>query len=154
MESSFQNSSPLNVLLIGNNPMEMGTVLDKLNQVRSQKITTEIAFDLRSILQRLVLFNPNFIFIDDNIGRAELQQTVKELESNGKTKGIPITVLKSSNYREALGASSILDYLLKENLSVDALYNTVRNSLRFRKTQLHLNRAYQKRKSLLLKVNS
>src|SRR5688500_7788808 len=98
MESSFQNSSPLNVLLIGNNPMEMGTVLDKLNQVRSQKITTEIAFDLRSILQRLVRFNPNFIFIDDNIGRAEMQQAVKELESNGKTKDIPITVLKSSNY--------------------------------------------------------
>jgi hypothetical protein len=153
MESSFQNSSPLNVLLIGNNPMEMGAVLDKLNQVRSQKITTEIAFDLRSILQRLVRFNPNFIFIDDNIGRAELQQTVKELESNGKTKDIPITVLKSSNYREAFGASSILDYLLKENLSAEALYNTVRNSLRFRKTQLHLNKAYQRRKSLLLKTN-
>lgn len=149
MESSFQNSSPLNVLLIGNNPMEMGTVLDKLNQVRSQKITTEIAFDLRSILQRLVRFNPNFIFIDDNIGRAEMQQAVKELESNGKTKDIPITVLKSSNYREAFGASSILDYLLKDNLSAEALCNTVRNSLRFRKTQLHLNKAYKKRKSLL-----
>jgi len=149
MESSFQNSSPLNVLLIGNNPMEMGTVLDKLNQVRSQKITTEIAFDLRSILQRLVRFNPNFIFIDDNIGRAEMQQAVKELESNGKTKDIPITVLKSSNYREAFGASSILDYLLKDNLSVEALCNTVRNSLRFRKTQLHLNKAYKKRKSPL-----
>jgi CheY-like chemotaxis protein len=154
MESNFENSSPLNVLLIGNNPMEMGTILNKLNQVRSQKITTEIAFDLRSILHRLARFNPNFIFIDDNIGRFELQQTVKELESNGKTKDIPITVLKSSNYREALGASSILDYLLKENLSADALLNTVRNSLRFRKTQLHLNRAYQKRKSLLLKINS
>jgi CheY-like chemotaxis protein len=149
MESSFQNSSPLNVLLIGNNPIEMGTVLDKLNQVRPQKITTEIAFDLRSILQRLVRFNPNFIFIDDNIGRAEMQQAVRELESNGKTKDIPITVLKSSNYREAFGASSILDYLLKDNLSVEALYNTVRNSLRFRKTQLHLNKAYQKRKALL-----
>ena len=147
MKAPAQNSSPLNVLLIGNNPMELGTVLSKLNEVRAQKIITEIAFDLKSILERLMRFDPNFIFIDDNIGRIELQETVKQLSSNRKTKDIPITVLKSSNYHEALGASSILDYLLKQNLSADALYNTVKNSLRFRRTQLYLGKIYQKRKS-------
>jgi DNA-binding response OmpR family regulator len=126
--------------------MELGTVLDKLKEVRAQKIITEIAFDLRSILERLIHFNPNFIFIDDNIGRLELAETLKQLSSNRKTKDVPITVLKSSNYREALGASSVLDYLLKQNLSADALYNTVKNSLRFRRTQLYLYKIYQKRK--------
>ena len=115
MESNMQNSNSLNVLLIGNNPIELGSVLDKLKQVRTQKIVTEIAFDLRTILERLIRFNPNFIFIDDNIGRTELQETLKQLSSNRKTKDIPITVLKSSNYQEAFGASSILDYLLKQN---------------------------------------
>jgi hypothetical protein len=143
-----ESSNPLNVLLIGNNPIEMGSVLEKLNQVRNQKITTEIAFDVKSILQRLIRFNPNFIFIDDNIGRFELQQTIKELSINRKTKDIPITVLKTSNYEEAMGASSILDYLLKQNLSADALYNTVRNSLRFRRTQLYLNKVYKRRKNV------
>jgi CheY-like chemotaxis protein len=151
MKSEMQNPNSLNVLLIGNNPMELGSVLDKLKQVRTQKIITEIAFDLRSILERLMRFDPNFIFIDDNIGRAELQETVKQLSSNRKTKDIPITVLKSSNYHEALGASSILDYLLKQNLSADTLYSTVRNSLRFRRTQIYLNKIYQKRKPELLK---
>ena len=146
MKSPTQTSSSLNVLLIGNNPMELGTVLDKLKEVRAQKFITEIAFDLRSILERLMRFSPNFIFIDDNIGRAELQETLKQLSNNRKTKDIPITVLKSSNYHEALGASSVLDYLLKQNLSADALYNTVKNSLRFRKTQLYLYKVYQKRK--------
>ncbi len=153
METIIQNSqssNPLNVLLIGNNPMEMGSILEKLGQVRDQKITTEIAFDLKSILERLVRFNPNFIFIDDNIGRFELKQTVKQLSMNRKTKDIPITVLKSSNYQEAMGASSILDYLLKQNLSADALCNTVRNSLRFRRTQLYLNKVYKRRKRALL----
>ena len=155
MKTSIQNLvglEPLNVLLIGNNPMEMGIVLEKLNQVRTQRIITEIAFDLKSILERLIRFNPNFIFIDDNIGRRELQQTVKQLASNRKTKDIPITVLKSSNYEEAMGASGILDYLLKQNLSADALYNTVRNSLKFRRTQLYLHKVYQKRKIELSKV--
>jgi len=146
MKSTEQNPNSLHVLLIGNNPMEMGTVLDKLKQVRTQKIITEIAFDLRSILERLMRFNPNFIFIDDNIGRSELQETLKQLSSNRKTKDVPITVLKSSNYHEALGASSVLDYLLKQNLSADALCNTVKNSFRFRRTQAYLNKVYQKRK--------
>jgi len=146
MKSTSQNPNSLNVLLIGNNPMEMGTVLDKLKQVRTQKIITEIAFDLRGILERLMRFNPNFIFIDDNIGRSELQETLKQLSSNRKMKDVPITVLKSSNYHEALGASSVLDYLLKQNLSADALYNAVKNSFRLRRTQLFLYKIYAKRK--------
>lgn len=152
MKSSALTTESLRILLIGNNPIEMGSVLDKLKEVRTQKIVTEIAFDLRSILERLLRFDPNFIFIDDNIGRTELEQTIKQLSSNRKTKDIPITVLKTSNYREAMGASSILDYLLKQNLSADALYNTMKNSLRFRKTQRFLLMAYEKRKIALLKL--
>ncbi len=154
MKPTVQHPNPLNVLLIGNNPMELGTVLDKLKEVRTQKIITEIAFDLRSILERLIRFNPNFIFIDDNIGRLELAETLKQLSSNRKTKDVPITVLKSSNYHEALGASSVLDYLLKQNLSADALYNTVKNSLRFRRTQLYLYKIYQKRKRESVKTKA
>jgi DNA-binding NarL/FixJ family response regulator len=155
METNLQNTKalgPINILLIGNNPIEMGSVLEKLKQVRGQRIITEIAFDLRSILQRLMRFNPNFIFIDDNIGKNELMETVKSLSSNKKTKDVPITVLKNSNYHESFASSSILDYLLKQNLSPEDLYKTVKNSLRFRKTQLYLYQAYKKRKDQLLKI--
>jgi CheY-like chemotaxis protein len=155
METNLQNTKaldPINILLIGNNPIEMGSVLEKLKQVRGQRIITEIAFDLRSILERLMRFNPNFIFIDDNIGKNELMVTVQSLASNKKTKDIPITVLKNSNYHESLASSSILDYLLKQNLSPEDLYKTVKNSLRFRRTQLYLYQAYKKRKDQLLKV--
>ncbi len=143
---------PLHVLLIGNNPIEMGGVLEKLNKVRGQKIITEIAFDLKSILERLIRFRPNFILIDDNIGRSVMMETVNTLSSNSKTKDIPITVLKNSNYQESFVSSSILDYLLKQNLSPEDLYNTVKNSLKFRRTQLYLYQAYKKRKVQLLKA--
>ncbi len=155
METKIANNKvlePLHVLLIGNNPIELGSVLDKLKQVRGQRIITEIAFDLKSILERLVRFRPNFILIDDNIGKLELSETVATLSNNRKTRDIPITVLKNSNYQESLASSSILDYLLKHNLSADDLYKTVKNSLRFRKTQLYLYQAYKKRKGELLKV--
>lgn len=155
METKIENNrvlQPLYVLLVGNNPIEMGRVLEKLKQVRGQKITTEIAFDLKSILERLIRFTPNFILIDDNIGKTEMQETVNSLSSNRKTKDIPITVLKNSNYHESMGSSSILDYLLKQNLSPEALYNTVKNSLKFRRTQVYLYQAYKKRKGQLLQA--
>ena len=142
----------VNVLLIGNNPIEMGRVLNNLNQIRGQNITTEIAFDVKSILERLLKFRPTFILIDDNIGKTELLATVNSLSSNKRTKNVPITVLKNSNYHEAMGSASILDYLLKQNLSSEALYNMLKNSLRLRRTQQLLYNAYKKRKNQLLKV--
>ena len=47
---------PVNILLVGNNPIEMGPVLEKLKQVRSRKIVTEIAFDIQSIVERHIRF--------------------------------------------------------------------------------------------------
>lgn len=143
---------PVNILLVGNNPIEMGPVLDKLNQVRSRKIVTEIAFDIQSIVERLIRFRPNFILIDDNIGREELIQAVTKLSSSRKTRDIPITVLKNNNYRESLASESIQDYLLKQNLSSDALYNTIKNTLRFKRTQRLLYLAYKNRKGILKKM--
>lgn len=152
MESKMENRSmqTLNVLLVGNNPIEMGSVLEKLNQIRGQKIITEIAFDMKSILERLLKFHPNFILIDDNIGRNELMASVNSLSSNRATRDVPITVLKNSNYTESLASSSILDYLLKQNLSPEDLYKTLKNSLRFKKTQLFLHNAYKRRTGQLM----
>jgi DNA-binding response OmpR family regulator len=157
METKLQiqkRIEPVNVLLIGNNPIDMSSILEKLNQIRGAKVITEIAFDLRSILERLMRFKPNYILIDDNIGKAELAQTVNALAQASKTKNIPIAVLKNSNYQESYGAGSILDYLLKANLSADSLYSTIRNSLRFKKTQAYLYKAYSKRRTALRKAYS
>ncbi len=148
---NYRAPDTLNVLLVGNNPMDMGSFLEKLQQVRGQRIITEIAFDLKSILERLLRFRPNFIFIDDNIGRLKLVETVNTLSNNRTTKGVPITVLKNSNYTESMGSASILDYLLKQNLSPEDLYNTLKNSLKLRRTQLYLYQAYKKRKVLMPK---
>jgi len=153
METKMENyraPETLNVLLVGNNPMDMGSVLEKLQQVRGQRIITEIAFDMKSILARLLKFRPNFIFIDDNIGKSELVETVNTLSNNRTTKDVPITVLKNSNYSESMGSPSILDYLLKQNLSPEDLYSTLKNSLKLKRTQLYLYQAYKKRKVLML----
>jgi CheY-like chemotaxis protein len=144
-------TEPLNVLLIGNNPIDLTKTLDKLNQIHGRRIITEIAFDLRSIVERLMNFNPNYILIDDNIGRSELTQTINTLGKRRKTKDVPITVLKNSNYHES-SATGILDYVLKQNFSTESFYSILRNSLKFRRTQLFLYKAYQSRKRQLRKL--
>ena len=142
------DGDPCHVLLIGNNPIEMGRILEKLRQVKGKAMITEIAFNIQSIADRLLKFNPDFILIDDNIGQAELRSSIAALAEHKKTKDIPITVLKNSNYAEAWTSRSILDYLLKQNLSPESLYNTIKNSLKFRRTQRYLQEAYQRRKGL------
>lgn len=155
METKVQfakNSEPLNVLLIGNNPIDLTKTLEKLNQMHGRRIITEIAFDLRSIVERLIRFNPNFILIDDNIGKSELTQTINTLAKSKKTKDVPITVLKNSNYRES-STTGIMDYVLKQNFSAESFYNILRNSLKFKRTQVYLRNAYLKRKKQLGKLN-
>lgn len=152
MKNPDHLSENYHILLIGNNPIEMGKILDNINKVPGKKIITEIAFDVTSSLERLIRFRPNFILIDDNIGRVELAQTVNTLSSNRKTRDIPITVLKNSNYRESSAPTGVLDYLLKQNLSPEVLYSTLKNSLKFRRAQLLLYKAYKKRKGQLLRL--
>jgi len=153
METNLEPSQHidcLNVLLIGNNPIEMGNILDNLNRIRSRKVIAEIAFDLKSVFERLSHFRPQYILIDDNIGKTELRETVT-LTHYRKTKDIPITVLKNSNYEES-GNADVLDYVLKKGLSGESLINGLKNSLKFKRTQLYLQKTYKRRKHELLRL--
>jgi len=140
----------LNVLLVGNNPIEMGFILDKLDDISVLKVIPEIAFDISSALERLKHFQPNFILIDDNLDREKLFETVRRFSLNRKTKEVPIAILKNSNYKDTVPSASVLDYILKQNLSPVLLYNVLRNSQKFRRTQLSLYQTYRKRKRTLL----
>jgi CheY-like chemotaxis protein len=149
MSQVGSTTESMNILLIGNNPIEMSTMLKTIASVPGRKIITEIAFDVKSSLERLIRFQPNFILIDDNIGKQELSNTVTSLVHNSKTREIPITVLKNSNYEEAVVSGDVLDYLLKKNLTADALYNAIKNTLKFKRTRQYLQ-ALTKRKGWIL----
>jgi DNA-binding NarL/FixJ family response regulator len=153
METILKNidegNDQVNLLLVGNNPIELSAILGKIENIRGKKITTEIAFDITSLFERLMSFRPDFILIDDQIGKAALREVISSLTNNRRTKNIPVTVLKNSNYQESMGSFGVLDYLLKQNISSDSLLNTIKNSLKFRRTQLFLHKAYNLRKRQL-----
>ncbi|MEP2670821.1 MAG: hypothetical protein ABJH04_17580 [Cyclobacteriaceae bacterium] len=143
----------LNVLLVGNNPIELSKVFDNIRNVPGSRILTEIAFDIQTIFDRLVNFRPNYILIDDNIGKVALKNAVKMLGKDKKTKDIPIAILKNSNYEEVFSVG-VMDYILKENMNGQSLYTALSNSLKFRRTQLYLYKALKKRKRQLRKLTS
>lgn len=145
-----ERSEKFDVLLIGNNPIELSKVFDHIRQTRHERILTEIAFDLNSSLHRLVTFRPSHIVIDDNIGREGLTQAIKTFARHTKTKNVPITIIKNSNYLEAI-TFGVMNYVLKQNLTGDSLFVALRHSLKFKKTQEFMKSAYQKRKGKFLK---
>jgi hypothetical protein len=148
MIASIENNESLQVLMVGNNPIELGRVLERLQEVKSKKITTQFAFDLKSSLQCLGNFRPSFILIDDNIGKTELNLSVRTFSNQRKTKHIPITVIKNSNYEETVNYGP-LNYVLKSNLTGELLYKELTNSLKYRKAQDYLKLVYKKRKGQL-----
>jgi DNA-binding NarL/FixJ family response regulator len=152
LSQTGMSSESVNILLIGNNPIEMSSMLKTIASVPGRKVITEIAFDVKSSIERLIKFQPNFILIDDNIGRQELSETITSLVHNSKTREIPITVLKNSNYEEAVVSADVMDYLLKKNLTADSLYNAIKNTLKFRRTRQYLSDAYARRKKQLIKL--
>lgn len=149
--TTLATATPLHILVVGNNPIELSTMVKKLESSVGQRIVTQTSFDSKSTFERLDRHTPDFILIDDNIGREELQALVKKLASFRATREIPITVLKNSNYREAI-STGVLDFMLKENLTSESLYRSIRNSIKFRQTQLYLYKAYKRRKGQLARL--
>jgi hypothetical protein len=48
--------------------------------------------------------------------------------------------------------SGVMNYVLKQNLTSEALYKALMNSLKFKRTQAYLMQAYRKRKGQLAKM--
>jgi CheY-like chemotaxis protein len=151
MDKLVKQFEELRVLVVGNNPIDLSRTFDSLSKITDHKVITEIAFDLTSIIERLTRFRPNYILIDDNVGQPELKATVIALSGNRKTRHVPITILKNSNYHETMN-TGVMNYVLKETITGDSLYTALKNSLKFKKTQLYLQQSYKMRKGQLLRI--
>lgn len=138
------------VLVVGNNPIELSEVFDRLCGISHKTILPEMAFDLRSVLHRLEHFIPQHILIDDNIGERAFHVLLDTLHKR-RTRHVPVTVLKSSNYHQTAG-TGVVNYVLKQNLTSELLYRELLNSLHFLKTQRYWNQTYRRRKGQLARL--
>jgi CheY-like chemotaxis protein len=140
----------INVFLIGNNPIELSSIYDKLKEIKSRTFKTEIGFELKGLVNKIRRFSPSCILIDDNLSRLDIAKLIKRLSSDNKTKNIPITVIKNSNYREGFG--EVQDYVLKESMTSDTLSHSILNSIKFKRMQTYVYKKYKRNKSRIMSL--
>ena len=129
------------ILLVGNNPMEMSDIYENLLKYKRGILNAAIAFELQGLLSKIIKIRPRSIVIDDKYGREELKSVINSLLHNAKTRHIPITVIKNSNHEEPgdLGAD---DFVLKHNLSATELMASIRNAVKFRAARNYFNKTH------------
>ena len=131
----------VNVLLIGNNPVELGYVYDFLKNFKPITFITKTSFSLKDSLSKLKE-KPNAILIDDNFNDGNIDTLIREINENEETREIPVTLLKTSNYKE-VNVAGIADYLLKDSLSAEKLTRSIMNAIKFKKTRRYLYYNYK-----------
>ncbi len=120
------------VLLVGNNPIEMSIIYEKLYALKDKIKHIEIAFSQEDMMRKINSMHPNCILLDDNVGLNPLKAIINSINELSK-EAISITLLKSHNYQEL--TSGVQESLMKDGLDGTRIYNALRNALRFKKTQ-------------------
>ncbi|WKV12214.1 hypothetical protein [Marivirga harenae] len=122
----------INVLLVGNNPIEMSIVYEKLFDLKGKIKRIETAFSQADMLNKIHLTHPNCIILDDNLGLNPLKAIIRNINELSK-EAISITLLKTYNKQEV--TSGVQEYILKDGIDSNRIYNALRNALKFKKTQ-------------------
>jgi len=125
-------NNEISVLLVGNNPIEMSAIYEKLHGLKDKITNIETAFSQEDMLRKINLMHPNCILLDDNIGLNPLKTIINNINALSK-EAISVTLLKSQNRQEL--TSGVQEYLMKDGLDGIRIYNALRNALRFKKTQ-------------------
>lgn len=126
------SNNDINVLLVGNNPLEMSIVYEKLYDLKDKIKRIETAFSQADMLNKIHLTHPNCIILDDNLGLKPLKAIIKNVNELSK-EAISITLLKTHNKQEV--TSGVQEYILKDEIDSIRIYNALRNALKFKKTQ-------------------
>jgi len=118
----------LNVLIIGNNPIEITSIYNSLNEYRGKNYIADVCFSIKDSISRMIKNRPDCILLDDNIIIDNIKSFIKKLRENSKLRNIPIVLLKSSNLNFSFG-NEVQDFLLKGNLSTEILSNTIEKNV-------------------------
>ncbi len=139
----------INILLVGNNPIEMSALYEGLQNLKGgiTKISTSFSDD--DTLKKIASDSPNCIIIDDNLGLKSLKILIDKINQLGK-EAITITLLKTKNTQEAI--YGVQEYLLKESITPERIYNSLKNAIKFRKTQKYLKVKYYTGKKRLKRM--
>lgn len=128
LEAIKKKRSHVNVLIIGNNPIEITSIYNSLNEYRGKNYIADVCFSIKDSISAILKSKPDCILLDDNILVDQIKMFIKKIKDNSRMRNIPIVLLKSSNLNFAM-SNEVQDYLLKGNLSTEILSNTIEKNV-------------------------
>ncbi|GJM62268.1 hypothetical protein [Persicobacter diffluens] len=126
------DSSPLRVLMLGNNPIELGQLYDLLKASKDHHYQLEVSFDEQDAIRKANAFKPDCIVVDDNLESDRIRNLSDLMQEDQYLKHVPITLVKNTN-RWTVVAKGIHEYVLKNMLSSKTLSRAVMNAIRYGK---------------------
>ncbi len=128
---TIPTSSVIKVLMISNNPREMGCLSDHLRSFAWKKFSVVATFDLKTGWRLAHTHRPDYILVDGSLGAEHIKVWVQALRKRRPFDKTAIAVLKDDNSTQ-LVIPGIQDYLLKDNIVSDTFALTVLNAIRLK----------------------
>jgi DNA-binding response OmpR family regulator len=116
------------VLIIGNNPLELADIYDKLDNSRRKYYIVDVSFDLKDGRRRALKNVPDVILLDDNLDYREMKIFTDEIKSQSRFSHLKIILMKSSNQKYVL-LEQVEDYLLKNAISTEMLDKVITSQM-------------------------
>ena len=113
--------STVNLLLVGNNPLELAHCSQLLAGFKKRKFRIETAFNTEECFKMSAKLKPDAIILDDSVGFMNLMEITEKLYKDSRYHHIPVIILKNDNYYHAGISDNAVEFLLKENLEAEGL---------------------------------
>lgn len=134
-------SKNIRVLMIGNNPREMGCLSIHLRNFRWKRFLVNAVFDLHEGWKCAQYFKPDYILIDSSLGVGKIREFVDHLRNHKALGNAVVALLKEDNHHEHI-IPGVQDYLLKDNIESDTFAFDILSAIAH-KLQDERNQVYQ-----------
>ncbi|GJM27750.1 MAG: hypothetical protein DHS20C17_03850 [Cyclobacteriaceae bacterium] len=121
-------SKQIKVLMIGNNPREMGCLSLHLRNFRWKRFVVNATFDLKEGWRIAQYYKPDYVLIEGSFEVDDIKEFINQLRSNKSTKLAIVTLLKENNHTELM-IPGVQDYLLKDNIASDTFAFDILNAI-------------------------
>lgn len=128
---TIPTSGVIKVLMVSNNPREMGCLSDHLRRFAWKKFNVVATFDLKAAWRLAHSHKPDYILIDVSLGTDHIKAWVQAIRKRRPFDHTAIAVLKDDNSTQ-LVIRGIQDYLLKDTIDSDTFALTVLNAIRIK----------------------
>ncbi len=132
VKSSFKTKS-ISVLMVGNNPLELGQYCRSLVNFRDAKFTIETAFNSEECFKSIVKFKPAIVVLDDSVGFMSMMEITEKMHSDVRFAHIPVIVIKNSSYHHATLKKAVDAFMMLDRVLEGELPYLILDTVQYRK---------------------